>query len=160
MAGRQASGASGADGETVAIIAEGIGVVGSTEKGDHVGLELLLAAGDKVSVLFPSILFQKLMAALMAAGSAAHRKQVEWLGSEQAAASHAGAQPFVPTSWSISRASTRERACVCVECALAHLDSGSSLVHCWQNRVTRPEMSVMASARKCSSAGRHAGAGH
>ncbi len=110
MAGRQASGASGADGETVAIIAEGIGVVGSTEKGDHVGLELLLAAGDKVSVLFPSILFQKLMAALMAAGSAAHRKQVEWLGSEQAAASHAGAQPFVPTSWSISRASTREGA--------------------------------------------------
>ncbi|WP_293677394.1 hypothetical protein [uncultured Phenylobacterium sp.] len=108
VAGRQRSKSSGADGETVAIIAEGIGVVGSTEKGDHVGLELLLAAGDKVSVLFPSTHFQKLMAALMAAGSAAHRNQLAWLGSEQAAASHAGAQPFVPTSWSIGRASTRE----------------------------------------------------
>ena len=110
MVGQPPSKSSSAEGEPVAIIAEGIGVVGSTENGDYVGLELLLAAGDKVSVLFPSLLFQKLVAALLAAGSAAHRKQVEWLGSERAAASHAGAQPFVPTSWSISRASTREGA--------------------------------------------------
>lgn len=97
-----------ADAQQVAIIAHGIGVVGTTEHGEHVGMELLLEAGDRVSVLFPSPLFQKLMAALMAAGDSAQKKLIERLGSEQAAASHIGAQPFAPNDWAVGRAFTRE----------------------------------------------------
>lgn len=97
-----------ADAQPIAIFAEGIGVVGSTEHGDHVGMELLLGGGEKVSVLFPSRDFQKLMAALMAAGRAAHTQQVAWLGSAAAALTHQGAEPFVPTDWEFGRAQTRD----------------------------------------------------
>ena len=106
--------AESAGAQPIAIFAEGIGVVGSTENGDHVGIELLLGGGEKVSVLFPSGHFQKLMAALMAAGKAAHAKQVEWLGSEQAALTHQGAEPFTPTGWGLGRARTRDGAEVLV----------------------------------------------
>jgi hypothetical protein len=40
----------------------------------------------------------------------------------------------------------------CAALPQADLLNGSSLVHCWQKRVTRPEASVMAIARKWSSA--------
>ena len=100
----------GADGQPIAIFAEGIGVVGTTEHGDHVGIELILGGGERVSVLFPSIHFQKLMAAIMAAGHAAHSKQVERFGSQEATLTHQGAEPFTPTGWGFARARTRDGA--------------------------------------------------
>lgn len=91
-----------------ALVVEGIGVVGATEHGEHVGLELAIEGGGRTTVLFPVILFQKLMAGLMAAGGAAQAAQVARLGSRQAALDHVGAQPFAPDDWGFGRARTRD----------------------------------------------------
>lgn len=97
-----------------ALMVEGIGVVGATEHGEHVGLELAIEGGERTTVLFPVILFQKLMAGLMAAGGAAQAAQVARLGSRQAALDHVGAQPFAPDDWGFGRARTRDGVVVLV----------------------------------------------
>lgn len=59
--------------ERLHLMMESIGVVGITEHGEHVGMELRFGTGESATVLFPTPYYQKLMAALMSADAAAQK---------------------------------------------------------------------------------------
>ncbi len=86
---------------------EGFGVVGATEHGEEVGIEVRLADGAVATLLFPSRLFPKLMAGLLAGGKAAHSARLAYLGTEQMVLDDAGAEPFTPTAFQLGLAGTR-----------------------------------------------------
>ncbi len=92
--------------ENLALLVERIGTVGITEHGEHVGMELQFISGERATVLFPQPLFTRLMAALMAAGTAAHKAQLARLGSEAKVFMHVGAEPFAPTGYTFGRGRT------------------------------------------------------
>jgi len=94
--------------ERLHLIVDRIGVVGITEHGEHVGMELHFGTGESATVLFPTPFYQKLMAALMSAGAAAQKERLAWLGSQQAVLDYTGAEPFAPTDWAFGRAKARD----------------------------------------------------
>lgn len=94
--------------QNLALMVDSIGVVGTTEHGEHVGMELKFESGENATVLFPTAYYQKLMSALMAAGAAAHSQRLAWLGSQQAVLDYTGVEPFAPTDWAFGRAKMRD----------------------------------------------------
>lgn len=90
------------------LFVERVGVVGITEEGDYLGMELQFVSGERATVMFPQSMFQKLMAALMAAGAAAHDERVKRHGSEANMLTFAGAEPFSPSDFEFGRGRTAE----------------------------------------------------
>ena len=79
------------------------GMVGTTSHGEHVGLETQFENGQVLTLLIPMGLYPKLMLGLLSAGAAAHREQLERLGSEQSVIAHTGFTAFMPTGFDLGR---------------------------------------------------------
>jgi hypothetical protein len=89
--------------EALALLVERIGVVGTTEHGEHIGLQLTFSSEEQATVLFPHAMLRKLMAALAAAGSAAYDAQVSRLGSEANVLLADSPEPILPTDFELGR---------------------------------------------------------
>jgi hypothetical protein len=61
-------------------------MIGATEHGEHVGLEIQTNDDKRSVLLVPYSLFQKLILGRMTAGGIAHREQLARLGSDNGAA--------------------------------------------------------------------------
>ena len=92
----------------LSLFVEQIGVVGITEEGDYLGMELQFTSGERATVMFPQAMFQKLMAALMSAGAAAYAERVNRLGTEGNLLAWSGAEPFAPTDFEFGRGRTAD----------------------------------------------------
>jgi hypothetical protein len=69
-----------------AVVIERIHMIGATEHGEHVGLEIQTNDDKRSVLLVPYSLFQKLILGRMTAGGIAHREQLARLGSDNGAA--------------------------------------------------------------------------
>lgn len=85
------------------LMVDHIGTVGITEHGEKFGMELTFVSGERAVVMFPHASFQKLMAALMAAGAAAYTAQIARLGSEENVLISGGPEPFAPNEFEFGR---------------------------------------------------------
>jgi hypothetical protein len=86
-----------------AIVVRRIMMIGATEHGEHVGLEIETDTDQNCVLLIPYVLFQKLMLGLLTAGGIAHREQLARLGSESSVLSVAGFSSFHPTGHDVGR---------------------------------------------------------
>ena len=86
-----------------AIVVQRIQMIGATERGEHVGLEIQTDDNKNCVLLVPYHLFQKLILGLMTAGGIAHREQLARLGSDNAVISVNGFSAFHPTGHDVGR---------------------------------------------------------
>ena len=86
-----------------AIVVRRIMMVGATEHGEHVGLEIETATNQNCVLLVPFGLFQKLILGLLTAGGIAHKDQLARHGSESRVFSAAGFSAFHPTGYDVAR---------------------------------------------------------
>src|SRR4051812_47141579 len=86
-----------------AIVVRRIMMVGATEHGEHIGVEVETEDGKPSLLLFPFSAFQKLMLALMTAGGIAHRDQAARFGGHDAALSASGFSAFRPSGYDVGR---------------------------------------------------------
>ena len=80
-----------------------IGTVGSTEGGNHIGIEFETDANKVLVLLVPLGLFQKFMLGLMTAGGIAHKEQRARLGSERNVLDVGGFSAFHSTRFEVIR---------------------------------------------------------
>jgi hypothetical protein len=86
-----------------AIVVQRIRMIGATEHGEHVGLEIETDANRNCVLLVPFVLLQKLLLGLMTAGGVAYHEQIGRLGSENAVLSVNGFSAFHPTGHDVGR---------------------------------------------------------
>lgn len=86
-----------------AIVIQRIKMIGATEHGEHVGLEIETDDNKNSVLLVPFSLFQKLILGLMTAGGIAHRDQLARFGSNSVALSAGGFSAFHPTGYEVGR---------------------------------------------------------
>ncbi len=90
-------------GKEDAIVIRRILMVGSTENGEHLGMEIETEDGTLSLLLFPFFAFPKLMLSLMTAGGLAHRDQLARFAGHEAALSATGLSAFRPTGYHVGR---------------------------------------------------------
>ncbi|HJU12786.1 MAG TPA: hypothetical protein VJ728_18025 [Candidatus Binataceae bacterium] len=86
-----------------AIVIRRIMMLGATEHGEHVGLEIETDSNQNCVLLVPFGLFQKLLLGLMTAGGVARREQLARHGSDSNVLSVAGFSAFHPTGYDVTR---------------------------------------------------------
>jgi hypothetical protein len=85
------------------VIVDKIKSAGSTEHGEHIHLTVVPRGGKAMSLFFPFALFQQLVTAVIAGGSAAYRDQVRRLGSDENIVTVHGMTNFHPTGFELGR---------------------------------------------------------
>ena len=86
-----------------ALVVRRILMIGSTEHGEHVGVEIETEDKQNRVLLVPFSQFQKFMLGLMTAGGIAHRDQVARFGSSSEALYSSGFCAFKPSGYDVGR---------------------------------------------------------
>ena len=85
------------------VVVEKLGMIGSTEHGEHLAVEVKTDRGQEAYILFPYGLFQQLMLGLSAAGIKAYNEQLARLKTDQAIIDFAGIAGIRPTDYRLGR---------------------------------------------------------
>ena len=86
-----------------ALVVSRIMMVGATDRGEHVGLEIETEDQRQHVLLLPFSLVQRLFLSLLTAAGVAHRRQVARFGSGPAALSASGFSAFKPSGYDVGR---------------------------------------------------------
>lgn len=90
------------------VLVEKIGMIGSTEHGEHIAIEIKSDRGQEAYLLFPFGLFQQLLLGLTAAGAKAYNEQLDRLKTGQNVIDYAGINGMRPTDYRLGRGVTTE----------------------------------------------------